>query len=409
MKIALLFGMFSNEIYSEVVNNSKGGVQYAADALQKSFLEGLGTILGDKVKVINLPYIGSYPLRYKKTHSPFGEIKYVTQNNIGVVGENIRFLNFSIIKMYSRYLAAKAAIKQWCFENEKEKKIVVIYAIHSPFLKACVDIKKMYSNSLKIVLIVPDLPEHMGGGQSFLMNFLRNINDQILNDLYGNVDGYVLLSKYMAEQLPIDRIPWVVVEGIFNHAIDDVLPIKASARTYKQILYTGTLAKRYGIVNLVKAVAMIDNPNIRLVVCGAGDAEAEIMDYVQRDERIIYKGQLSRDEVLKLQKESDLLVNPRTPEGEFTKFSFPSKTMEYLASGIPTLLYPLPGIPDEYYKYCFCIEELGVQHLSNKISDILQLEPFELQELGRKARHFIFQLKNPIIQSQKVVDLINSL
>lgn len=36
MKIAFLFGFFPKEIYSEIIVNSKGVIQYAADALQKS-------------------------------------------------------------------------------------------------------------------------------------------------------------------------------------------------------------------------------------------------------------------------------------------------------------------------------------------------------------------------------------
>ena len=82
--------------------------------------------------------------------------------------------------------------------------------------------------------------------------------------------------------------------------------------------------------------------------------------------------------------------------------------MEYLASGVPTLLYKLPGIPEEYYEHCFSIQELGVQPLSDMISDVLRLNPIELEAMASKARKFILQTKNPIVQSQKVVDLINN-
>ena len=60
MKIALLFGIFPEEFYTEILSNSKGGIQYAADALQKSFMEGIGSLAED-VEIVNIPYIGSYP------------------------------------------------------------------------------------------------------------------------------------------------------------------------------------------------------------------------------------------------------------------------------------------------------------------------------------------------------------
>lgn len=128
-----------------------------------------------------------------------------------------------------------------------------------------------------------------------------------------------------------------------------------------------------------------------------------------RDERIIFKGQLPRKEVLRLQRKATLLVNPRTPEGEFTKYSFPSKTMEYLASGVPTLLYKLPGIPDEYYEYCYTLEQLGVESLSQKLSIILSSSQQHLRSVGRKARNFILSQKNPIKQCEKIMMLIERL
>ena len=62
-------------------------------------------------------------------------------------------------------------------------------------------------------------------------------------------------------------------------------------------------------------------------------------------------GQVSLNEARALQKTADVLVNPRLNEGEYTKYSFPSKTMEYLSTGRPVVCYKLDGIPDEYDKH----------------------------------------------------------
>ena len=102
-----------------------------------------------------------------------------------------------------------------------------------------------------------------------------------------------------------------------------------------------------------------------------------------------------------------LLVNPRTPEGDFTKYSFPSKNMEYLASGVPALLYRLPGIPDEYYEYCFSLSETGVEALRDMLENIISRTEDELEQMGRKARQFILNDKNPQKQVEKIIDLIS--
>lgn len=407
MRIALLFGIFSEEYYSEIINKSKGSVQYAADALQKSFLEGLASLNKD-IEVVNLPYIGSYPKRYMDFYSPGGMFKYLAQNGNVVEGENVKFCNLFGIKMYDRYQKTKLALTKWAEKFPNENKTVVVYAIHTPFIKAAVEVKKKYHSSLKIVLIVPDLPEYMDDKKSVLQYLFRQKNQEILNTLYKEIDGYILLSKYMTERLPVGNKPWDVVEGIFNNVVDDI-HVDLKRLTTKMIFYSGTLARRYGVMNLVEAFSKLSDVNFRLLICGAGDALEDIKTYAQNDSRILYKGQLPRVEVLKLQKSANLLVNPRTPEGDFTKYSFPSKTMEYLASGVPTLLYKLPGIPEAYYQYCFCLEDLSVAALSNKMAEVLYENPVILNDIGLRARNFILTMKNPIEQSKKVIDIINLL
>ena len=362
----------------------------------------------DNVEILNLPYIGSYPKRYNKFCSINGTFTYVTQNGNIVRGKNIKFCNLSGFKLISRYEQAKNALLRWCKENEEEDKIVITYAIHTPFLKACVDVKTKYFETLKIVLIVPDLPEYMGGKRNQIMDFLRVRNEKILSFLYRKVDGYVLLSKYMADYLKIES-KWTVVEGIFNNVSDDVPKRQDKGNGLKTVFYSGTLAKRYGVLDLVYAFMKLSDSSYRLVICGDGDSMEEIKELSELDKRICYKGQLPRIDVLKMQKESTLLVNPRTPEGEFTKYSFPSKTMEYLASGRPTLIYKLAGIPDEYYQYCYTMEEVNIEAFSQKLEEILSKDEKELNAIGERAREFILREKNPIAQCRKIVDLINSL
>ena len=88
------------------------------------------------------------------------------------------------------------------------------------------------------------------------------------------------------------------------------------------------------------------------------------------------------------------------------KYSFPSKTMEYLASGTPTLLYRLPGIPDEYFNYCFVVDGLGIKALQVKIEEVLNLSHEDLELTGKRARDFILKQKNPIQQCKKIFQLI---
>ena len=397
MKLTLLMGIFPIEEYQNIIDRSKCNVQFAADALQKAIIHGL-TFWTKSIQIINLPYIGSFPLRDKILFTDKYNFSFKT-----VAGFNIPFCNLCGWKLFSRFFRSFFALKKYVGFND----IILIYSVHTPFIKACIDFKKKNPNT-KIVLLVADLPEYMLDNKGVIRNYMEKINQRLLSKFYKQIDGFILLSKHMIDKLPVADKPWVVVEGIYSD-VDEKVILSTKEQDGKYVLYTGTLAKRYGITRLVKAFLKVNIPDIKLVICGDGDAKEEIVEYSRYDSRIVYKGLIKREEALTLQKNATLLVNPRTSEGEFTKYSFPSKTMEYLASGVPTLLYRLPGIPDEYYDYCYSLVDTSISSLTDALESILRKDVRELALMGERARRFILNEKSPKQQAKKIYDLINRL
>lgn len=54
-----------------------------------------------------------------------------------------------------------------------------------------------------------------------------------------------------------------------------------------------------------------------------------------------------------ISKNADVLVNPRQNDDEYTKYSFPSKNIEYLMTGNAVMAYMLDGIPEiQIILYC---------------------------------------------------------
>ncbi|MFQ9737208.1 MAG: glycosyltransferase [Christensenellaceae bacterium] len=201
--------------------------------------------------------------------------------------------------------------------------------------------------------------------------------------------------------------PYCVMEGIATENIG-ALEKKSQPITEieKNIVYTGTLHERFGILNLLQAFKEIPYPNYRLIICGIGDSEKKIIEASKQDSRIIFMGQLSRDEILKLQKVATVLVNPRQNNEEFTKYSFPSKNLEYLSSGIPLVAYKLDGILDEYDDYINYVEDNSIVSLRNKLIEVCEWT-YEKRELfGYKAQKFVLEQKNQLIQTKKIIELI---
>lgn len=409
MKIAFVGGIFPKENIEEILKNSSGVVQSAADALQKSFLEGLGAYDLD-VEIINLPFLGSYPKRYKKLFSPSNE--FTVKSNYGnrniIHGKNVRYFNLSLVKYDFIYRACKKTLLSWAEDNSNESKIIVVYSLFNSFLRSAIAVKNKFENT-HIICIVPDLKQYTSaGGNSLMRRWYKKYNIRRGKKYIREIDGFIILGMYMADSLKIGSRPYEVIEGIYNN-FDENLHANNRENVEQTVFYAGTLAKRYGVLRLVEAFSKIKNADAQLVICGEGDAKPTIEKNAQQDKRIKLLGNIPRTEVLSRIQSAHVLVNPRTPEGEFTKYSFPSKTMEYLASGTPTILYKLPGIPEEYYNHCVALSDLSIDALKNAIEQALSMNMIERESMGIRARTFILNEKNPEIQVKKLLNLINTI
>lgn len=395
MDIIFLGGYFPSNRIQEILTDSKGVIQNAANNLQCSIIKGLSYHFKD-LRLVTLPYLGSYPFRYKKWYfnSSFTKNKLTTENCVG-------FINISGLKYFHRYVMTIKTLKQ--FVKKSDSTYIIVYAIHTPFLKAAVDIKKKRSG-VKICLVIPDLPQFMSTSKSIIYRLCKYFDSKIICICLKRVDSFVLLTDYMAEALLLKNKPWVRVEGIFDQPASNEFVKKEELKT---ILYTGTLARIYGIMILLDAFSAIPDSEYRLWICGEGDCRNEIEKKSLSDPRIKYWGQLPYSEVLTMQKKATVLVNPRTSEGEYTRYSFPSKTMEYMASGTPCIIYKLPGIPKEYLKYCFVVDHENKDELKKTIMFVCEKKQYELDDFGNNARQFILEEKNPICQINKIKELLN--
>lgn len=398
LDIAFLGGLFPKCTDKEIHEKSKGSVQSAANALQWSIVEGLDQNCHKTVKIFNSLYIGAYPQNYRdlfvKTYS-FKHSALAEDINIG-------FVNLFIIKHLFKYWSIKPHLKKWARDG-LQAKLLIGYALSLEFV-ACLCYAKKINPEVKTFIVVPDLPEFMNttDKRTLVYRFLKPIETSYILRNINKIDGFVLLTEPMKEALKI-KDNYVVVEGIATDSFDRSVPEKDHQT--KIILYTGTLNRKYGILNLIEAFKRIPQNNYRLILCGTGDSEEIIKEEALKDSRIIFKGLLSRREILRLQLEATVLVNPRLNNEEYTKYSFPSKILEYLSSGTPVIAYKLDGIPDEYDEYIYYVKDDSVNALRDKLVEICEKDLEEQSSFGEKARRFVQGNKNKQAQTKKIIDL----
>lgn len=397
MKYGFLTMLIPKEQENTVRLCSRHNMQDAANALQWNLFEGFSKNLNADIKIFNVLPVGSFPQYYSKAFVKAGSFQtQYNQNN-----RNVGFCNVKLLRKYHQSNKIYQELKKWC-ESDQEEKMLFVYTVGAPFMQAASRLKRRYQN-VRVCAIIADLPDmsSLSSKKSFLQKrFVNHLADVSYAKL-GCVDTFVLLTKHMARYMDLQK-PWVVMEGI---AEEKEIPFLTETAE-KMILYTGTLHRRFGVLTLMEAFSRIGGDDYRLVICGVGDSEQEIEACAKRDKRILFKGQVCREEVLSLQHQATVLVNPRQNIEEFTKYSFPSKTMEYLASGVPVVCYKLDGIPDEYDDYLNYVEDNSPEALAAKLVEICEMDDASRTEMGKKGSKFVLENKNAVVQTRRILEFI---
>lgn len=406
MSVIFLGGLFPQDSQHWIQQLSKGNVQNAANVMQWNFLHGLASHLGTQLRVISAPFIGSFPKFFRRLI--LRDFQFPVDGTGAARG--IGFLNAPLLKHFSRYFRLRKPLEE-AITATNGPTALVAYTFSSVMVFALKRAKRV-NPDLVTCLVVADLPEYMNlsATKPTLRSRLGNLSIKRMYEALEYVDCAVVLTEPMITKMEFTK-PHVVIEGITDRSEpSSSRPAELSQDDSERfILYTGGLNEAFGVVNLVKAFSTIADDSLRLVLCGAGAAVPIIQAYAQSDHRIIYKGLLPRDEVVSLQRQATVLINPRQNIGEYVKYSFPSKIMEYMASETPVIAYHLDGMPQEYLEHLFVVPRNDIEALAQTIQQVLEKSPTERRAFGQRAREFVQQHKNPEHQTAKLLRMISDI
>lgn len=180
----------------------------------------------------------------------------------------------------------------------------------------------------KSIVILADY----SGSESYrnpLMKFYARIQRQSMR----RFDTVIGLSPNIHHKLRKEQC-FMLMEGGIDRALLDAFRYRPHREGQPTVfLYAGLLSRVTGVDILLEAMRRIGRSEIRLVVTGKGDLEEEVRQAAAEDERILFKGHLAYEEYVEQLQEADILVNPRNMELPENQNNFPSKVMDYLASG----------------------------------------------------------------------------
>lgn len=268
---------------------------------------------------------------------------------------------------------------------------IIMYDSNPIFAWQVLRFKRKYG--IKSISICAEIPLLRRG-----RDFSSQIKHMVLQFFATKFDGFVLLATAMAEKLGCENKPHLIVEGIAPNLFG-----KPSGEKKNVVMYAGGLARDNNIKLLIKSALKSEKLD-ELWICGVGPEQSFVEQAEKQDKRIKYFGMIENEKVKELETKAKLLVNLRSPDAELTKYSFPSKILEYMASGTLVASTKLRGIPNEYFDFIFSIEKIDEVSLTTMFDEIFSMSNEEYLGKCNKIQEFIEKNKKAKIQAKRIID-----
>ncbi len=267
----------------------------------------------------------------KKSSSVFSNVPYEKKKVGNVTYHYIGFTNHQFLKPSTFRNRAGVVLSKLL--AERKETVFLVDSLNVTLAKLAHVSAKLHK--VKNFGIITDNPANLSGIQKkYLVAVTKT---------FANYDGFLTLTEGLNSYSNPQGKPHYTFPGLVEESKTTKM---LSERKF--FFFGGALYERYGILNLLQAFRSFTG-DYDLIIAGQGPEVHAVRDAAKSDSRIVYGGMLSPTEVLKFQKNASLNINPRPNNEELDRLSIPSKVLDYMASGVPTLsvkndeLYSLAG------------------------------------------------------------------
>ena len=384
MHIVYAVTVCSDRVYNQLFSKVKVKPAFQSQKYHRLLIEGLAA--GAKVDVVANPPVNRSVMENNVIRLP-------KEMEGGACYHHITAFRNPYLKMAA--MAARTFFKTLTLA--KKDSAVIVDVLNRTTALAALMAAKL--RRVPCVGIITDLPDMLSGSGIYL---------KMANFVIRSCDAYVLLTEAMNDYIRNPGKPYVVLEGHADITMKEKQPSLDRKDSPRIVFYAGGVSKQYGLGHLVEGFRLADIPNAKLHIYGPGDYVEELKQIAETDDRVFYGGMLMNREIIEKELDATLLVNPRPTHEEFVKYSFPSKNMEYMASGTPVLTTKLPGMPKEYHPHVYLIEEESDSGVAQALKQVLANSDEELFRKGCAAREFVLEERNNLVQAGKILEMLKN-
>src|SRR5690606_18188750 len=129
--------------------------------------------------------------------------------------------------------------------------------------------------------------------------------------------------------------------------------------------------------------------DVIFVIYGDGELRDEVIKAAKQFSNIQYRGLQPNHDVRKEMMDATILLNIRLTDDPISKYTFPSKVLEYLISGKAIISTRIDGMPLEYKKHLYLLEKENANSLLEKLTELLYVDFHHFNERGIESREFM--------------------
>lgn len=389
--------IFLGYVLSPQKANLVSGVSIAGNKMQWNVIKNLSAKENIQLTCVVVTPLASYP-NEKTIWKKYEKEELMSK----VISYNVSYCNLPFIKqiwqIINIYCMAKKIIKK------TEADTLLCFNLFPQIGIPMRWLKRKFPK-LDTVCLLADLPIDDNTKRKGISVWLRSLFEKSTWKSMEKCDRYIVLNKNVIKK-NLPGKPYIVVDGGVDE--EDIEHYKTPSKKKREynVLFSGALTEYNGILNLIKAMELIENDQIYLDIYGSGYLENEVKRAMGLNSHIRYHGTISNQEIMKKQQEAWLLINPRLVNDSISQVTFPSKTFEYLLSGTPVLSTKLNGYGEEYDDVIIYIKDDSPQQIALAIQDVFSRSEEELKAISEKAKLFVISNKNWAIQSEKILDFL---
>lgn len=377
--------------------NMYKGISVAGNKMQYNIVKELGRLNNANVKVISLLPYACYPQDNKvfvrSKRDSYREFEYQT----------VSYLNLPIIKQFTQIFFLYLAL----MKNLRSLDNNTVVLGFNMFPQIGIPLRKIIKKKYKGICLLADLPIDDATDRKGISRILRNFFDKSTIKSISECNNFIVLSKFVSNDYLKTKSTLLIEGGVDENDISKEAVNKIENEK-KVLVFSGALTEYNGITTLIESLQFLKNINIELHIYGNGNLKKYVEESQKKDDRIKYFGKVSNDEIKKIQRRADILVNPRQTNNPISKYTFPSKIFEYFLSRTLVVSTKIPSYPPEYLDKMILAEDSALG-LANALKRAINLTSDEKSRITNIAFDFIINEKKWSNQAKKIYKFMENI